>query len=73
MLNPRAIAMQGLGSGVLFVALQGLVPVTDTPSSPGAGGGFAPRGRIASAVDFRRDDEDVMVIILAALHIMGAS
>lgn len=70
MLNPRAIALQGLGSGVLFVALQGLVPVTETATSPGAGGVFAPRVRIASSVDFRRDDEEVMLILLTALHVM---
>lgn len=73
MLSPRAIAVQGFGSGALFVALQGLLPVSETATSPGAGGVFAPKARIKSAADFRRDDEEIMLIILAALHVMDSA
>jgi hypothetical protein len=63
----------GLGYGALLVtAGLGLSSPAIEPS-PDAGGGFAPRARIVSAVDFHRDDEDIMVIILAALHVIDGA
>ena len=82
MLDARSIAVQGLGFGARHVALQGLVLGGAMPPLPGpdtAGGGGRSRAGLARsrvpAVGglgvplevLRQDDEEVFLIIAAAL------
>lgn len=68
-MTPRSIALQGIGFGVLLLALQGFGPVTSEPASGPTGGGF--RAVAASPLGHARqqkEDEEILVVILAALE-----
>ena len=60
-LNPRAIAVQGVGFQPRLVGLQGLWPVSDEPTDPDPPV-FAPRRR---KKQIRHDtDDDVLLFLL---------
>lgn len=72
LLNPRAIALQGIGTGVaLFVAVQGLLPIAaETPTT--GGGAWVSRPRMAVRPNPYREDEEILVIVAAALLMLNA-
>jgi len=70
-LDARRIALQGIGFGALATALQGFVPVevTDIPVTIISGGPpirqiYVPRSRA------RIEEEELMLIVAAALHVI---
>ena len=66
-LDPRNLALQGVGGGPLQVALQGLLPLEETPAEPPAfagGVGRRPRPSTRKAPARRDRDDDVLLFLL---------
>jgi hypothetical protein len=53
-LSARRIALQGFGAGALFVALQGLVPVTQVEPPPPVVGATGGGGQVSQSEWLRR-------------------
>lgn len=72
-LDARSIALQGLGFGVLAVALHGLVGVAAPSPSPDVIGGGDRRRlpRRPLIHPFEQDDEDVLVLVAMALQVLN--
>lgn len=67
-LDARHIALQGIGYGVLFVALQGFA-TAEAPPPPNVQVG--PAGRTVYARrPLRNEDEEIIFIISAALQVL---
>ncbi len=71
-LDARRVALQGLGYGALVTALQGLVPieVTDIPVTVVSGGSVMPRQIYVPRSRAYEEDEELMLLISAALHVI---
>jgi hypothetical protein len=74
-LDPRAIALQGLGFSALLIALEGLSPVVDVvpPPAPGpisAGNRVGPPMRHFIHPTRREDDDEVLVLVAMALQLL---
>jgi hypothetical protein len=75
-LDPRAIALQGLGFGALLVALQGLATSVDqgAPPPPPLGFGPVPRFSVSPAPlatrPAHREEEEILLLVATALQLL---
>lgn len=70
MLDPRAIAVQGFGSGTLLVSVQGLLPISVPAPSTGGGGRSTYRIPPPLRVAMQRgliEEEDLLLLLAACI------
>jgi hypothetical protein len=68
MLSPRAIALQGLGFSVAFVALQGLVPLSNSNRGIDTSVGGSHRHQTQGGERLMRQAREEDELLLAILH-----
>jgi hypothetical protein len=73
-LDPRAIALQGLGFGALLVALQGLATSADQGGPPPLAFGSVPRFSVSPAPlatrPAHREEEEILLLVATALQLL---
>ena len=67
-MNPRAIALQGIGFGPLLVAVQGFAPFANFIG--GVGGSVAARQRTAARISRGGDEDELIWLAAAALTLI---
>jgi hypothetical protein len=74
-LDPRAIALQGVGYTAFVLALQGLVPTAESPVIHSGGGIWRPRPQPVAGMsgdEIRRQNQQLLLILSTALQVMNA-